>query len=221
MSEISFQHIAPGRANSPSFFDKYFDKYVNCVKTNQKDSQLQIEYDVRYGGFLTRNDFSTLKKYAKKARAFANVKAGKFTKFSWRVQDKIASLVNKMKSQKLLSDATVVANQKETQNGSSKDYQAKNDSSKDSKTKNDLENNIEKSLNEYIDNIINNEHSNNEQGNNQHSNNQHSNNELEELKVDTINNPNFSDKNDQKNSSNSSHEQNKDEHNDNQSRESR
>ena len=229
--------------NDINNIDKYFDKYVNCVKTNQKDSQLQIEYDVRYGGFLTRKDFSTLKKYAKNARAFANVKAGKFTKFSWRVQDKIASLVNKMKSQKLLSDATVVANQKETQNGSSKDYQAKNDSSKDSKTKNDLENNIEKSLNEYIDNIINNEHSNNEQGNNQHSNNQHSNNELEELKVDTINNhiandfstfkeleelkvdiinnPNFSDKNDQKNSSNNSHEQNKDEHNDNQSREIR
>lgn len=207
--------------NDINNIDKYFDKYVNCVKTNQKDSQLQIEYDVRYREFLTRKDFSTLKKYAKNARAFANVKAGKFTKFSWRVQDKIASLVNKMKSQKLLSDAAVVANQKETQNGSSKDYQAKNDSSKDSKTKNDLENNIEKSLNEYIDNIINNEHSNNEQGNNQHSNNQHSNNELEELRVDTINNPNFSDKNDQKNSSNNSHEQNKDEHNDNQSREIR
>lgn len=203
--------------NDINNIDKYFDKYVNCVKTNQKDSQLQIEYDVRYGGFLTRKDFSTLKKYAKNARAFANVKAGKFTKFSWRVQDKIASLVNKMKSQKLLSDGTVVANPKETQNGSDKDYKAKNDPSKDSKTKNDLdEKNIEESLNEYIDNIIN-----NEQENNQHNNNQHSNNDLDELKFDTKNNPNFSDKNDQKNSSNNPNVQNKDEHSDNQSHEIR
>ena len=201
--------------NDINNIDKYFDKYVNCVKTNQKDSQLQIEYDVRYREFLTRKDFSILKKYAKNARAFANVKAGKFTKFSWRVQDKIASLVNKMKSQKLLSDGTVVANPKETQNGSSKDYQAKDD------LENIDEKNIEKSLNEYLDTIINNEHSNNEQGNNQYSNNQHSNNDLEELKVDTKNNPNFSDKNDQKNSSNNPNVQNKDEHNDNQSRESR
>lgn len=29
MSEISLQHIAPGRANSPSFFDNYFDKYFD------------------------------------------------------------------------------------------------------------------------------------------------------------------------------------------------
>ena len=189
--------------NDINNIDKYFDKYVNCVKTNQKDSQLQIEYDVRYGGFLTRKDFSTLKKYAKNARAFANVKAGKFTKFSWGVQDKIASLVNKMKSQKLLSDGTVVANPKETQNGSSKD----------SKVKDDLENinSIENSLNEYLENIINNEQ----------ENNQHSNNDLEELKVDTKNNPNFSDKNEQKNSYNNPNVQNKDEHNDNQSHEIR
>ena len=120
-----------------------------------------------------------------------------------------------MKSQKLLSDGTVVANPKETQNGSSKDYQAKDD------LENINEKNIEKSLNDYLEHIFNNEQKNNQHSNNEQGNNQHSNNDLEELKVDTKNNSNFSDKNDQKNSSNNPNVQNKDEHNDNQSHEIR
>ena len=38
MSEISFQHIAPGRANSPSFFDKYFDNYFGKYFDNYFDN---------------------------------------------------------------------------------------------------------------------------------------------------------------------------------------
>ena len=77
--------------------DKYFDKYMNSVKTNKKDDEFPIQYDVRSGGKLDREDFLNLKECAKNARGFADVKASSLTRFSWNLRGIVNSLFKKMK----------------------------------------------------------------------------------------------------------------------------
>ena len=77
--------------------DKYFDKYMNSVKTNKKDDEFPIQYDVRSGGKLDREDFLNLKECAKNARGFADVKASRLTRFSWNLRGIVNSLFKKMK----------------------------------------------------------------------------------------------------------------------------
>jgi hypothetical protein len=82
--------------NKTENINKYFDKYVNSFKTNTRDEDFPITYDVRKDGFLMGRDFSILKKYAREARGFADVKATRFTRFTWNLHDKLISLGSKI-----------------------------------------------------------------------------------------------------------------------------
>lgn len=122
-------------SNDTKNINKYFNKYVNSFKTNTRDEDFPITYDVRKDGFLLGRDFSMLKKYAREARGFADVKATKFTRFSWNLHDKLISLGSKIHNTFALPEGNEVKDDKKSDNNPN--------SIDDSK------------LNEYVDDVIN------------------------------------------------------------------
>lgn len=123
-------------SNDTENINKYFNKYVNSFKTNTRDEDFPITYDVRKDGFLLGRDFSMLKKYAREARGFADVKATKFTRFSWNLRDKLISFATKVHNTFALPEGNEVKDDKKSDNNPN--------SIDDSK------------LNEYVDDVINN-----------------------------------------------------------------
>ena len=122
-------------SNDTKNINKYFNKYVNSFKTNTRDEDFPITYDVRKDGFLLGRDFSMLKKYAREARGFADVKATKFTRFSWNLRDKLISFATKVHKTFALPEGNEVKDDKKSDNNPN--------SIDDSK------------LNEYVDDVIN------------------------------------------------------------------
>lgn len=122
-------------SNDTKNINKYFNKYVNSFKTNTRDEDFPITYDVRKDGFLLGRDFSMLKKYAREARGFADVKATKFTRFSWNLRDKLISFASKVHNTFALPEGNEVKDDKKSDNNPN--------SIDDSK------------LNEYVDDVIN------------------------------------------------------------------
>ena len=122
-------------SNDTENINKYFNKYVNSFKTNTRDGDFPITYDVRKDGFLLGRDFSMLKKYAREARGFADVKATRFTRFTWNLHDKLISLGSKIHNTFALPEGNEVKDDKKSDNNPN--------SIDDSK------------LNEYVDDVIN------------------------------------------------------------------
>lgn len=81
---------------------KCFGDYVDTVRSNQKNPNFSISYDVRKGGLMTHKDFSTLKDSARNSRGFADVKAKFRTRFSWGIR----SFFGKMAHAKGLPDGS-------------------------------------------------------------------------------------------------------------------